>query len=594
VIGWVAGGVALVLAGLVVGTLLTSEPQKVVAPPVSTAIKEPTPDEVAYPGTFAVLGDRHRLKLELVSLPGMGSELSGELRESEPPRGHSPLFAIGRSDRGEADGLVTVVLQKGSGGARPFTGVKVFDFQPFLQSLSGDLRTLSGGDASPTLSFSDTAAQIDSRTARWVRVRGVEGRPVQLTVTAHDPTVWAARPRPASVVVAWERAPGYRAFDDSQWPGGVDRAVLTEGTPLVVMGAASFAIAFADSFASTGRDSVDVKIERTTAAEPSRTAPDPDAEAQLAAEKLLASARAAIEELDWKTAEELLRKCRVGSDPHPEASALLKVMEQEKGEWTAMLQAEAALDANDLIEAKQKLDLASSSRLLGKRFRLGLSRLSKAADRAGSAKVVPAVLTLTPAVKSEPAAVQPESGVLKPAPVSPDVTLLEEAKRLFKDKQYPAAKTQLQKCVNLKPANYECHKLLGTVWAKLNEPDRGAREYGEFHRLAPPDHPDRDKVKSILDAYGIRDRSATKWLDEARREIDRGAWAVAEPLLLHCLEIEPRNFDCHLDLGTVWSRLYKPKDALRSYKNFLRLAPLSHPNRAEIQMIVDDAEPKKK
>ena len=71
----------------------------------------------------------------------------------------------------------------------------------------------------------------------------------------------------------------------------------------------------------------------------------------------------------------------------------------------------------------------------------------------------------------------------------------------MRDKQYPAAKSKLEGCVKANPKNADCHKLLGTAWAKLGEPDKGAREYKEFLRLAPPDHPDLDKVKTIINQY---------------------------------------------------------------------------------------------
>ncbi len=214
-----------------------------------------------------------------------------------------------------------------------------------------------------------------------------------------------------------------------------------------------------------------------------------------ATEKKLAAARQAIEELDWKKADEILKGCFVGESPCPEATVLIGQMNQEKGQKVALEAAEVALDNGKLQEAQVQLDQAASSKLLTKRFRLAKTRLGQETDRALAAKPPKPIENKPPEV---PKPLPPEP---KPPAVEPSVALLEEGKRLFKDKQYPAAKTQLDKCIKVKPSNYDCHKLLGTTWAKLNEPDKGAREYKEFVRLAPPDHPDLDKVKAILDAY---------------------------------------------------------------------------------------------
>jgi len=209
----------------------------------------------------------------------------------------------------------------------------------------------------------------------------------------------------------------------------------------------------------------------------------------------LATARQAIEELDWKKADEILKGCFVGESPCPEATVLIGQMNQEKGFKSALESAEAALEAGKLQEAQSQLDMAASTKLLTKRFRAAKTRLMQDTDRALNAKPPKPI---EPAKPIEPPRPPPEPP--RP-PVDPSIALLDEGKRLFKDKQYPAAKTQLEKCIRAAPRNPDCHKLLGTVWAKLNEPEKGAREYREFMRLASPDHPDVEKVGKILEAF---------------------------------------------------------------------------------------------
>jgi len=193
---------------------------------------------------------------------------------------------------------------------------------------------------------------------------------VKLTLRPENPAVWAARSRGASVVVAWQRAPALGSLDDGQRSEGLDRAVLAEGKPLVVDGAATFAIAFADSFATGDRDSVTVNFEPTTDAPP---------------EPQLAPAR-----------------------------------------------------------------------------------------------------PVTP------------SGGAAPEPADPSEALSVEGARLLNDKQYSAAKTQLEKCIERAPKNAACHRLLGATRAKLNKPTKAVTEYETFLKLAPEGDPDRQGAQEQM------------------------------------------------------------------------------------------------
>jgi hypothetical protein len=242
-------------------------------------------------------------------------------------------------------------------------------------------------------------------------VERVTGR-VKLTLQPENPAVWGGRPRKASVVVAWQRSPGYRAFDDGAWPGGPTRAVLTDGQPLIVDGAQSFAIAFADSFATTERDSVTISFE-AAAEPPPRMAPRPEPTP------------------------------RVETTPRAEPTRI----------------AEPAAIAAPMPHLGPTMREKTTA----------AEELRKTSDAYGRQLASNAEFN--------------------------------QAKKLFMDKQFPAAKAMLEKCIRTNPAQADCHKLLGTVWAKLNDPYRGAREYREFLRLAPRDHPDREKVKLILETF---------------------------------------------------------------------------------------------
>ena len=79
--------------------------------------------------------------------------------------------------------------------------------------------------------------------------------------------------------------------------------------------------------------------------------------------------------------------------------------------------------------------------------------------------------------------------------------MMSEGRVLMKEKQYVAAREKLEKCIRRAPGYPDCHKNLGTVWAQLKEPQKGAAEYRRFLELAGPEHPSYGKVREILDSY---------------------------------------------------------------------------------------------
>ncbi len=74
-------------------------------------------------------------------------------------------------------------------------------------------------------------------------------------------------------------------------------------------------------------------------------------------------------------------------------------------------------------------------------------------------------------------------------------------KRLLSARDLPTARLVALDCLAATPANAECHKLLGTVYAKLGDSENGAAQYREFLRIADPKHPDYDRVQQIIKAF---------------------------------------------------------------------------------------------
>ncbi len=212
--------------------------------------------------------------------------------------------------------------------------------------------------------------------------------------------------------------------------------------------------------------------------------------------KKISDAENAIATLDWVKAKEILESCFVGESPCPQATQLLGQMNQEKGAKTSLEKAEKALQDGDLAAANDELNNASSTKLLRKRLAAAQTRYRT---------LVGEEVAATAAKKKDPVAEVKPVPVVPPEPQKPAApdgqVFYEESRKLLKEKQLPAAKTQLEKCVKVAPRNFECHKLLGTVYARLDKPEQGLKAYKEFLRLAPPDHPAISQVQLIIDTY---------------------------------------------------------------------------------------------
>ncbi|HZH03125.1 MAG TPA: FHA domain-containing protein [Myxococcaceae bacterium] len=88
-------------------------------------------------------------------------------------------------------------------------------------------------------------------------------------------------------------------------------------------------------------------------------------------------------------------------------------------------------------------------------------------------------------------------------PLSSEVErICDEGAQLLERRQYKNAEAALRQCVQMNPAHARCHKLLGTTYAHLRDPERGAVHYRRFLALAPTD-PQADAVKRILESYEL-------------------------------------------------------------------------------------------
>jgi ABC transport system ATP-binding/permease protein len=76
----------------------------------------------------------------------------------------------------------------------------------------------------------------------------------------------------------------------------------------------------------------------------------------------------------------------------------------------------------------------------------------------------------------------------------------EDGKLLLKKRQYKEAQVFFSKCLELDKSNAECHLALGSTYARLREPEKGAQHYREFLRLAPT-HERAEEVRKLLQDY---------------------------------------------------------------------------------------------
>ncbi len=206
-------------------------------------------------------------------------------------------------------------------------------------------------------------------------------------------------------------------------------------------------------------------------------------------EAKLASAREAIERLDWVGARNLLKTCMVGESPCPEATTLLAEMDVEEALKSALDSAEQLLNDGKLDDAKVVLTSASHTKLLEKRFASLNQKLATEMQQ----KVAKGPSDKTPAVAV--AAAKPA------AEVAAEVQrLLATGKQALKDKDLAKARSTLETCIKVDPGAADCHMTLGATYAKLDKADLGLKHYKKFLELAP-NHPSAPKVQQFVDDY---------------------------------------------------------------------------------------------
>jgi tetratricopeptide (TPR) repeat protein len=127
-------------------------------------------------------------------------------------------------------------------------------------------------------------------------------------------------------------------------------------------------------------------------------------------------------------------------------------------------------------------------------------------------------LAATPGAKDAPKAAEAsspgangEQDAKKKKPARPrDAELhFSQGNKHFMDKRYQAALESFDKCLAADESFAPCHMMLGSCYAKLRQPEKGAEHYRKFVELAPDD-PKAAMVRTLLEQYdGANPRPAS-------------------------------------------------------------------------------------
>jgi Tfp pilus assembly protein PilF len=154
-------------------------------------------------------------------------------------------------------------------------------------------------------------------------------------------------------------------------------------------------------------------------------------------------------------------------------------------------------------------------------------------------------------------------------------------------KSYPEAVGHLQKAIDLYPAFYEAHLLLGTSfvdqreWQKAEGAFQSALELKTTSAAAMLSLGEvywrqkryEEAEKTLLDGLKLDDKSWHGYFTLARLYWDRENIAKAAPAIGHTLQLKPDFAEAHLLAGNILLKVNQQQRALTEYQEYLRLEP---------------------
>lgn len=224
---------------------------------------------------------------------------------------------------------------------------------------------------------------------------------------------------------------------------------------------------------------------------PDRTAentnPPPDAPAVQVADKdsKLKGARAAMDAREFDRAVDILESIQNIDGSHPgDVEDLLTQARSELTAKKALTLAQRELSAGRFEQAETLLGQAQGTLAYLKEYEQLRAKLDAAAGKK----------------PREVKGTAPATAANAPNAAEEAKRLYDEGYSLVKKKQFKEAQGFLTKCIKVDKTFARCHMLLGSTYAKLREPELGAKHYRLFVELAPDD-PDAARVKALLDQY---------------------------------------------------------------------------------------------
>jgi pSer/pThr/pTyr-binding forkhead associated (FHA) protein/TolA-binding protein len=212
----------------------------------------------------------------------------------------------------------------------------------------------------------------------------------------------------------------------------------------------------------------------------------------------LRMARTAITRRDFQKAVDILDPLKSSDGSRqPQVMAALVQANTELAAKKNLALAQKSLSAGKLDETMRLLEESSDTVAFAKE-RDQLKVRAEALRRRAARKNEKAV---KPVQQGKPAAA--EGGAeSEPARGSPPGAekLYDEGTDLYRKGQYTEAASTLNQCLKVDPSFAKCHMVLGSIYAKLKEPELGAQHYRQFVQLAPND-PETAKVQVFLEQY---------------------------------------------------------------------------------------------
>ncbi|RKG71551.1 hypothetical protein D7W79_30730 [Corallococcus exercitus] len=116
-----------------------------------------------------------------------------------------------------------------------------------------------------------------------------------------------------------------------------------------------------------------------------------------------------------------------------------------------------------------------------------------------ASKFIKSRLSYTIQPSTSPSTQSPSSRNSARAPLPKDINEIRQAvNTLNKEGRTGDALKVAQACVDRDPREYECHLMLGVLYAKRGDSQLSEQSYERFLTLAPQDHPKRARVIEIL------------------------------------------------------------------------------------------------